>query len=94
MQDHSRSSNKKLQISAVDALRDATEKFIVTLFKDVNLCALHAKRTTILPKDFRLALRLTQSGLPYGSKIEYELEVDKSRRLKKAEDIKNTRHIA
>ena len=53
-------SNKRVQAIALDALRDAAEGFLVQVFEDVNLCAIHAKRQTIKPSDFRLALRLTQ----------------------------------
>ena len=36
----------------------AAENFIVGLFKDVNLLAVHAKRVTVIPRDIRLALRI------------------------------------
>jgi hypothetical protein len=36
----------------------ATEDFIVHLFEDTNLCAVHAKRVTIMPKDLQLARRI------------------------------------
>lgn len=40
------------------ALQEATEDFMVYLFEDTNLCAIHAKRTTIMPKDLQLARRI------------------------------------
>jgi len=40
------------------ALQEAAEAYIVDLFQDVNLAALHAKRVTIMPKDMQLARRL------------------------------------
>mmetsp|Transcript_8706 Transcript_8706/g.32119 ORF Transcript_8706/g.32119 Transcript_8706/m.32119 type:complete len:134 (+) Transcript_8706:309-710(+) len=40
------------------ALQEATEDFIVHLFEDCNLCAIHAKRVTIMPKDLQLARRI------------------------------------
>ena len=43
---------------AVCALQEATEAYLVGLFEDTNLCAIHAKRVTIEPKDFQLARRL------------------------------------
>lgn len=43
---------------ALLALQEATEDFVVHLFEDTNLCALHAKRVTIQPKDFQLARRI------------------------------------
>lgn len=38
--------------------QEACEDFIVNVFADTNLCALHGKRVTILPKDMQLALRI------------------------------------
>jgi histone H3 len=40
------------------ALQEATEDFMVHLFEDTNLCAIHAKRVTIMPKDLQLARRI------------------------------------
>jgi histone H3 len=54
-------SNKKgfrLQSHALEALREASEAYLVDLFDDTNLCALHAKRITIMPKDMQLARRI------------------------------------
>ena len=44
--------------SAVAALQEATESFVVSLLSDTNLCAIHAKRVTIMPKDIQLARRI------------------------------------
>ncbi|KPP75443.1 hypothetical protein Z043_105312, partial [Scleropages formosus] len=41
--------------SAVMALQEASEAYLVGLFEDTNLCAIHAKRVTIMPKDIQLA---------------------------------------
>ncbi|KDQ12759.1 hypothetical protein BOTBODRAFT_34217 [Botryobasidium botryosum FD-172 SS1] len=46
------------QSSALLALQEATEAFIVHLFEDANLCAIHAKRVTIMQKDIQLARRI------------------------------------
>ena len=46
------------QGSAVRALQEASEAFLVSLFEDADLCAKHAKRVTVLPKDVRLARRI------------------------------------
>ena len=43
---------------SVNALQDAAEAYLVGLFEDTNLCAIHAKRITIMPKDMQLALRI------------------------------------
>ena len=40
------------------ALQEASESFLVSLFEDTNLCAIHAKRVTIMPKDLQLARRI------------------------------------
>ena len=51
-------SDLRFQGSAIMALQEATEAYIVSLFEDTNLCAIHAKRVTIMPKDIQLARRI------------------------------------
>lgn len=46
------------QAVAIMALQEAAEAFLVHLFEDANLCALHAKRVTIYPKDIQLSRRI------------------------------------
>ena len=46
------------QGSAILALQEAAEAHLVGLFEDCNLCAVHAKRVTIMPKDMQLARRI------------------------------------
>merc|ERR1712118_36770 len=41
----------RFQASTIAALQEASEAYIVGLFEDTNLCAIHAKRVTIMPKD-------------------------------------------
>ena len=48
----------RFQSSAVLALQEASEAYLVGLFEDTNLCAIHAKRVTIMPKDMQLARRI------------------------------------
>ena len=48
----------RFQSSAVLALQEAAEAYMVGLFEDTNLCAIHAKRVTIMPKDMQLARRI------------------------------------
>ena len=48
----------RFQSTVIAALQEAVENFIVGLFEDVNLLALHAKRITVMPRDIRLALRI------------------------------------
>ncbi len=51
-------SDLRFQSQAVLALQEATEAYLVGLFEDTNLCAIHAKRVTIMPKDMQLARRI------------------------------------
>lgn len=46
------------QTSALLALQEAAEAYLVHLFEDANLCAIHAKRVTIMQKDIQLARRI------------------------------------
>jgi len=48
----------RFQGSAVLALQEAAEAYLVGLFEDTNLCAIHAKRVTIMPRDIQLARRI------------------------------------
>ena len=48
----------RFQSSAVMALQEASEAYLVGIFEDTNLCAIHAKRVTIMPKDIQLARRI------------------------------------
>ena len=44
-----------MQAGAVLALHEAAEAYLVCLFEDTNLCTIHAKYVTIMPKDMQLA---------------------------------------
>ena len=48
----------RFQSTALLALQEAAEAYLVSLFEDTNLCAIHAKRVTIVPKDIQLARRI------------------------------------
>ena len=48
----------KYQGSAMLALQEASEAYLVGLYEDTNLCAIHAKRVTIMPKDIQLSRRI------------------------------------
>lgn len=48
----------RFQSTAILALQEASEAYLVSLFEDTNLCAIHAKRITIMPKDIQLARRI------------------------------------
>ena len=48
----------RFQRSAIGALQESAEIFLISLLEDTNLCAIHAKRVTIFPKDMQLARKL------------------------------------
>ena len=48
----------RFQSAAIMVLQEASEAYLVGLFEDSNLCAIHAKRVTIMPKDIQLARRI------------------------------------
>ncbi|XP_043487527.1 histone H3.3-like [Polistes fuscatus] len=50
--------NLRYQAAALSALQEACETYLVGLFENTNLCANHAKRITIMPKDIALARRI------------------------------------
>ena len=47
--------NIRFQSEAIMALQEASEAYLVGLLEDANLCTVHAKRVTIMPKDIQLA---------------------------------------
>ena len=51
-------SDLRMQSTALLALQEASEAYLIKLFEDTNECALHGKRVTILPKDMQLARRI------------------------------------
>ena len=55
---HSYKKDARMEAVALEAIQEAAEAYLVTLFEDTNLCAIHAKRVTIMQKDFQLARRL------------------------------------
>lgn len=52
----------RFQGSAILALQEASEAYLVSLFEDTNLCAIHAKRVTVSQKDMVLARRIRGEG--------------------------------
>ena len=48
----------RFQSVAILCLQEAAEAYLVGLFEDTNLCAIHARRVTIMPKDIQLARRI------------------------------------
>ena len=51
-------SDLRFQAVAILCLQEAAEAYLVGLFEDTNLCAIHAKRVTITPRDLQLARRI------------------------------------
>lgn len=51
-------SDLRFQSSAVMAIQEAAEAYLTGLFEDTQLCAIHAKRVTIMPRDMQLARRI------------------------------------
>ena len=52
----------RFQSTAILALQEASESFLVTMFEDVNVCAIHGGRVTIQPKDIKLWNRMIRGN--------------------------------
>ena len=61
------SAEIKWQSNAILAIQEASEHYLVRLFKDTNLCAIHAKPVTIQPKDIFLVRRIVAENAPHKS---------------------------
>ena len=48
----------RFQLVAILCLQEAVEAYLVRLFDDANLCTIHARRVTIMPRDIKLARRI------------------------------------
>lgn len=55
---HTDAEPLRWQAAGIQALQEAAEAFLVHLFEDANLCAIHAKRVTIMPRDIQLTRRI------------------------------------
>ena len=51
-------SDLRFQSHAVLAIQEAAEAYLTGVMEDANLCAIHARRVTIFPKDIQLARRI------------------------------------
>ncbi len=58
VQDLSRKSDLQMQSTALLALQEAAENFMVDVYSNTNLCAMHGKHVTIKAKDMVLACRI------------------------------------
>lgn len=56
----------RFQASAISALQEGSEAFLVAIMEYSNLCAIHAKRVTIMPKDFSLVARVKYDATSSG----------------------------
>jgi histone H3 len=59
----------RFQSTSILALQEASEAFLVGVFEETNLCAIHAKRVTIMNRDMQLALRIHDS---WGASLELQ----------------------
>merc|ERR1712078_469755 len=55
---HEHNVDLMFQGQALLALQEASEMYLVGMFEDTNLAAIHGKRVTIMPRDLQLARRL------------------------------------
>lgn len=60
--------NLRFQKSALLALQEASEAYLVELFQDTKFCALHAKRITIKAKDMLLVRRIRGENIVTNTK--------------------------
>ena len=51
-------SGIKFQGTVIMALQEASEAYLISVFEDSNLCTIHMKRCTIMPKDIQLACHI------------------------------------
>lgn len=51
-------NQNRFQATALLALQEASEAYLVSILENANLCAIHAQRITIQPKDIHLAIRI------------------------------------
>ena len=51
-------SDLRFASNAIKALQESSEAYLVGVFEDANLCAIHANRVTIMKKDMDLARRI------------------------------------
>ncbi|KAL7120155.1 hypothetical protein ACP275_02G106200 [Erythranthe tilingii] len=63
---HYAPSIARWQAEALVVIQEAAEDYIVELFGEAVLCAIHAKRVTLMKKDFELARRIGGKGRPWG----------------------------
>ena len=70
----------RFQSTAIAGLQEAAENFIVGLFEDVNLLAVHANRVTVIPRDIRLALIIREDHYHWRITPEYAARYEQHNR--------------
>ena len=53
------------QVYAILSLQEAAKAYLVRLLEDANLCTIHAKWVTIMPKDIQLAWHIHGEHFQY-----------------------------
>ena len=53
-------SDVMIEENAIQALQESLEGHMVSKFENINTCALHAKRVTIMPADMTLERRILE----------------------------------
>ena len=84
----------RFQSAAIGALQEAAEAYLVGLYEDVNLSAIHAKRVTIMQKDIRLAQRIRGELTPpsdQSSKKDTPVSGSSKKRTKYAIETRSTK---
>ena len=61
-------SDMRIQAAAMLAAQEMAEAFLVHRFEDSNLCAIHAGRVTVMPKDMQLVSRINKNPFELGGK--------------------------
>ena len=72
------------QAGAIIALQEGFEDYLVTLFHDTVLAAIHGKRVTIMPKDIHLVCQLRGETDPYAGSVSLQ---DIPRRKKHSDEV-------
>lgn len=79
----------RFQGAAILALQEASESYLVSLFEDTNLCAIHTKRVTIMPKDIQLARRIRGERSGGSKKVKSALKKTPAVAEKEPEDAED-----
>jgi len=82
----------RIQQGALEALQQGAEAYLVDVMADANLCAIHAKRVTVMPKDISLARRIRgERDLVYGVANESRSSTKKSNKVAESSDDAKTK---